>query len=99
MKKDAREKVIFRRRFDPYMNIMTYMCIFPDDPANPGRICYVDIWKNPTWCHDCYDEADISCVYEYPIIHKSEPEIPALVEALKDIYGGDYKVVEKIRRR
>ena len=95
----AKERVIFRRTFDPYEKRWKYMCIFPDDPAAPGRVAYVDIWLDGSWYHDCYDEADLRCVYKQIIIHKNDPTVPALVEVLKRFYGGDYEVCEKMTRR
>jgi hypothetical protein len=75
------------------------MCIFPDDPANLGRVAYVDIWKNgDKWYHDCYDEADYSMVIKQKIIHKKDPIVNELVEVLKGFYRGEYKVVEKMTR-
>lgn len=98
--KDNRERVIFRRGHDPFINADTYICIFPDDPANPGMVCSVDIWKNgDRWMHDCYGEVDSYYIQRNKIIHKGDPIVTELVEGLKELYGGEYKVVEKMGRR
>lgn len=94
------EKVIFRQFKDPYNGIQKYMCIFPDDEASPGNVCYVDIWQdgNGTWWHDCYEEIPKTAATKCRIVHKNDPVVPTLVATLKAFYGGDYKTVEKIVR-
>lgn len=97
----TKERVIFRRFKDPYNGYEKYMCIFPDDETNLGRVAYVDIWQdgNGHWWHDAYEEMNIFYVTKQKIIHKGEPIVPELVETLKGFYGGDYEVVEKITHR
>ncbi len=34
----TKEKVIFRREYDPYMKVWGYVVGFPDDEANRGKI-------------------------------------------------------------
>ena len=94
----TKEKVIFRHTFDPYAEIWKYMCIFPEDEANRGNVCCVNIWKDKygKWLHDCYYEADRYYVLEQKIIHKNDPIVPELVAALKGFYDGEYKVCERM---
>ena len=98
-KLDTRERVIFRRTFDPYMKIEKYLAIFPDDEANPGNICYVPIYKNgEKWWHECYEEGDYFLIQKAKIVHKNDHIVETLVNVLKDFYGGDYKVCYKAWR-
>ena len=93
-----KERVIFRETYDPFMKMVKYMCIFPDDEANPGNVCYVDIWQNSgKWWHDCYDEVNINFVLKNKIIHKNDPVVDTLVEVLRDLYGSEFIVAEKMR--
>lgn len=32
------ERVIFRTEKNPYVNGPSFLAVFPDDPANPGRV-------------------------------------------------------------
>ena len=96
--KDNRERVIFRRNYDKYTKIWKCTCIFPDDKLEPGRMAYVYIWKEGDyWLNDCYDEADRLIIDKHKITHKGDPIVAELIETLKEFYGSEYKVVEKIR--
>ena len=100
--KDNRERVIFRRDYDPYMKIEKYLACFPDDEANIGNIAYVPIYfngKDERPCHDVYAEMPLDYYYKKKIIYKTDPIVNKLVDALKYFYEGEYKVVEKIGRR
>lgn len=95
-----KEKVIFRREYDPYMEMEKYLAIFPDDPASPGRVVCVPIYQTAyQWYKDCVDEADLSYIYKCKIVHKREDITSYLVDALKEFYGGEYEVCEKIMRK
>lgn len=98
--KNAKERVIFRKAYDTYMKIWKYRCIFPDDEANIGMVCVVDIWKNGNrWFHDCYGEMNMFYVMKNKIIHKTNPIVGELLCVLKDFYGNEFEAVEKIMRR
>lgn len=99
MKKDDRERVIFRIEYDPYMNKNKYLAIFPDDVANYGRCVVVPLYQNgysDAWWRENATEADWSYIYSKKIVHKNDSIIPELVEALKKFYGGEYRVMEKV---
>lgn len=99
MSKDQRERVIFRRDYDPYMGIEKFLACFPDDEANLGNIAYVPIYINgDTMCHDPYSEMPFDYYYRHKIVHKNESVVEDLVKILQFFYGGEYKVVEKIGR-
>lgn len=102
--KDERERVIFRREYDPYMEMWKYLCIFPDDPANPGMVSCLSMYKEVhygtnKWIYEPLSEANIFYIYKQKIVHKNDPIIPELVQVLKDIYGGEYRVMEKVVRK
>lgn len=93
-----KEKVIFRKCKDRYAGDY-YMAIFPDEEVLPGRVCIVDMWKNGDgWTHDSFAEINKSVIWgsETKIVHKNDPIVAELVNALKQFYGGEYQVCEKI---
>ena len=94
------EKVIFRQEYDKYTKEWGYLAIFPDDPALPGRVAAVPFKKisSDYWVFEGYGEIDYFYMLNQKIIHKNDEVIPELVEALKSMYGGEYKVCEKIMR-
>ena len=95
--KNTKEKVIFRKGKNEYVGEF-YMAIFPNDPANRGNVCYVDLWHDKDgWTNDCYSEGDKYIISKYKIIHKNDPVVPELIDALKKLYGDiEYEVCEKI---
>lgn len=95
--KSNKEKVIFRKVFDPFMKIWKYMCIFPDEEANLGCVGCVEIWEeNGKWWHDPYCEIHIFNTYKCKIIHKTDEIVPKLINALHKLYDCDFEAVEKI---
>ena len=93
------ERVIFRREYNEYQKSWDYMAVFPDDEANPGRVVAVIFYFDSygkAWFYT--DEVDISYLHSNRtrIIHKNDAEIPMLLEAVKSMFGGEYKVCEKI---
>ena len=93
-----KEKVIFRKGKNEYIGDY-YMAIFPNDEANYGNVCYVDLWKNGNeWDNDCYSEISKLILWKSAtrIVHKNDPIVSDLVSVLQDLYGGEYQVVEKI---
>lgn len=98
--REDREWIIFRHEYDPYMKIWGYLAIFPDDPANNGKVACVRFYQNgDSWWKESFGEASYSYLYKCKIIHKNDPIIPELLKVIEDYYGGSYEVVEKIIRR
>lgn len=40
------ERVVFRRDYDPYMEMEKYLAVFPDDPHNVGKLAFVAFYFN-----------------------------------------------------
>lgn len=94
------ERVVMRREYDPFMEIEKVLCVFPDDRANPGKLCYVVMWfdGHGTAWFEPYGECDY-----YYYLHLKPLKDVEMVEkckaALEARYGGKFKVVQKITRR
>ena len=111
MKKSVKEKVIFRREYDPYQKAWNYFACFPDDEKETwwsyvGCIpFYLKDENNPdSWVKEPYTSVSCNYYYKTKIIHKSDPIVPTLIAALDSMwlhrdcdYDG-WKVVEKIIR-
>ena len=93
------EPVIFRKEYDPYSKIWGYLAIFPEDEANRGRVGAVPFHKgyNDKWTFEPYTEIDISYMLRKKIVHKNDPVVPELLAAIESMYGGKYRVVEKLK--
>ena len=97
------ERVIFRREYNPYKKTWDYLAVFPDYTNRDGTVdClpfYID-GRGVAW-FECWCSADISYLHSNrtKIVHKNDEEIPHLVSLLKDMYGGEYKVCERITTR
>ena len=96
---NKKERVVFRRDYDPYANRETYLACFPDDEANWGNIACVPIFFNYGAWHEPYTEIPYEYFYSKPIIRKTDPIVDSLVKALEKFYEGNYKVVERIMVR
>lgn len=106
-----KERVIFRREYDPYKKEWGYIAGFPDDPANLGRIGTLSfkvyeeyprgIGVFGRYMFDCYGEASLDYFLSKKIIHKNDPIVPELLKALEEYTDGkeEFKVCEKIMRR
>lgn len=95
-----KERVVFRKEFDPYMKMWKYLAVFPDDVASIGMWMAVPIWKvnNHPWRESA---GEVSWDYYYnmtKVVHKKDPIVEELVEILKFFYGGEYEVKERIAR-
>ena len=94
------ERVVMRREYDPFMEIEKVMCIFPDDRANLGRLCYVIVWfdGHGTAWFEPYGE----CTYTYYLSLKPLKDVKMVEKckaALEERYGGKFKVVQKVTRK
>ena len=108
-KKLLKEKVIFRREYDPYMKMWKYLACFPDDPPESygcyinGISFYLKDENDPTsWVREPYTGICYRYYSKTKIIHKNDPVVPTLVAALElmnlqeDNEG--FVVVEKVIR-
>lgn len=101
--KEKAEKVIFRREYDQYRKEWSYLAIFPEDPANPGRYAGIPFHFIKEWNGKLTAIFEASCEvswdYYYKctkIIHKNDPVIPDLLSAISRFYNTAFRVCEKI---
>lgn len=100
--KITKERVIFRYNHNQYVpNRKEYLCIYPDDPANPGHYLCTTIWRNTygKWTVGCHCEGSQEYFYSQKIIHKNEPIVSVLLNVLKDTYGHEFEAVERVYKR
>ena len=93
------EPVIFRKEYDPYRKDWGYLAIFPEDEANFGRMACVSFHKDlyDRWSFEPFTEVDTFYLLRQKIVHKNDPIVPELVSALKGMYGGEYRVMERVQ--
>lgn len=99
----VKEKVIFRREYDPYMKVWGYVAGFPNQEANRGRIAIVSFKLDEDGKAYSYyaDEADKFYFTKLKLVHKGTDEAEKCLDALKKMYPEDeyeceYFVAEKI---
>ena len=97
-----------RKRLEPNEETLAtpeyiYLAIFPDDPANPGKVAYVPFFfdGHGTAWFESYGEADWFYVVEKTrIIHKSNPLAEKLLQAVTEYYSTEvpakFRIVEKL---
>lgn len=93
------ERVIFRTERNEYVSEPSYLACFPDDPANPGRICCTPFYFLPdgTAIFESYCEASLGYYYDNTrIVHKTSQESEKLLSAIERYYDTKFKIVEKI---
>lgn len=107
--KDNRERVIFRREYDPYSKKWGYLACFPDDKPEffgafiNGIPFYLKDENDPdSWVREPYT----GMIYKYytktKIIHKNDPIVETLLRAIESMDlqedNAGFKVVEKKTR-
>lgn len=85
------------------MNVTKYLAVFPDSPANRGKILCLPFYQNGgKWWYESVWEIDWEYYYSTKVIHKKDARIPELVLALRDWHGfrGNEKflIMEKVMR-
>lgn len=95
-----KERVIFRKEFDRKINKERYYAIFPDEPANLGKVCYITFY----YCEDMvffepFGEMSLEYYWKTKVIHKSDPIIKKLYQAVRNYYQDDFQVMEKLMYR
>ena len=96
-----KEKVIFRREYDPYRKEWSFLAIFPETEANPGNVAFLPFWfiehmNYSETVYGVFDEMDIWYMYKCKIVHKNDEIIPRLLSAIESYYDQQFQVVEKI---
>lgn len=92
-----KERVIFRREYDPYWKRWGYLAVFPDDEANPGRIGVIGfkLIDDGSVIFEAYQEASIEYVMNRKLVHKDTDEAKACLTALMWYYGREFQVCER----
>ena len=98
------ERVAMRIEYDPFMEIEKVMCVFPDDRANLGRLCYVVMWfdgNGKVWF-----EPYAECDYNYYLSLKPLKDMEMVNKCIKALEArylteapARFKYVQKIVRR
>lgn len=95
-----KEKVIFRREYDPYRKEWTFLAVFPEEEANRGRIAAVPFWfdgHNIAWFEPFCEVDRMYYLNRTRIIHKKEAIVEKLLSAIENRYDQQFRVVEKIK--
>lgn len=98
------ERVIFRKEKNPYAkDTPYYLAVFPDDEANPGRVCCLPFFfdGHGKAVFEPYGEIDIGYYYETRLVHRFDAETPKLLKALTEYYSGkdgpvQFRVMQKL---
>lgn len=99
------ERVIFREYKDPYMpGVPHYLAVFPDDKANPGRICCTpfyfgkryDFLEGELAIFEPVCECDYGYYYSTKIIHRKDPRAEKLLKTVSEYYKAPFRIVEKL---
>lgn len=97
------EKVIFRREYDRYRKEWTFLAVFPGTGANPG--CYAavpfrfvkELCGKLTAIFEPFCEVSHGYYYKNTrIVHKTDPAVPELLEAISRYFGAAFQVCEKV---
>lgn len=98
-----KERVIFRREYNPYRKEWGFLACFPDMSALPGNIGVTSFTPDSYGRWECWGGTEVSLDYYYSkkIIHKGTEEAEKCLEILKYFYPEDeegyvYEVCEKI---
>lgn len=92
------ERVIFKREYNPYTKEWGFLAAFPDDECNRGTIAATPFGFNRDGkpFFEPYTEIALSYYYGRKIVHRKDPMIGRLREAIEKYYGTTFRVCEKI---
>lgn len=93
-----KERVIFRKEYDPYRKIWGFLACFPDDDANLGRINAIPFYEGMYGRWESYGYTEISTEYflTKKIIHKGTEEAKKCLEILQSFFPNEeFKVCER----
>lgn len=93
------EKLVLRREFDPYRCAWGFLAVFPDDPANGGRLAatafYFDNYGKAMF--EPYGEIDREYYYcKTKRVRKNSFEAVKCKTVLEAYYNTEFKLMEKI---
>lgn len=95
------ERVIFRKEKYPYdKETPHYLAVFPDDQANPGRVCCTPFYftVDGTAIFEPYTEADMGYYYQTNLVHRFDAETPKLLDAIQKYYNQQFQIMQKLPR-
>lgn len=102
----SKERVIFRRERNREATKYEqdfFLACYPDEEANTGTILALPFHftNDGLTVIECHDEISLDYYYQQKIIHKNDPIISKLIDAIERIYNHrtTFEAVEKITRR
>ena len=88
------ERVIFRVECP---DTQSYLAVFPDTPANPGRVACVPFhFLGDMAVFEPFCEASMGYYYGMRIVHKSTDTALRCLKAIERYYNAPFRVVEKL---
>ncbi|MBQ1776618.1 MAG: hypothetical protein IIZ93_00530 [Acidaminococcaceae bacterium] len=93
------ERVIFRKEKNPYgKDTPYYLAVFPDDEANPGRVCCLPFFfdGHGNAVYEPYCEASLNYYYKTHLVHRFDLETPKLLNAIQCYYQRPFRVMQKL---
>ena len=93
------ERVIFREYKNPYMpGVPHYLAVFPDDEANPGRVCCLPFFfdGHGNAVYESYCEASMDYYYKTRLVHRFDAETPKLLNAIQCYYQRPFRIMQKL---
>ena len=97
-----KEKVIFRREYNPYTKEHGFLAVFPETVDRLRRVtvlpfCFRKDFTGKEYpVFECHNDADIDYLYKRKIVHKNDKIIPVLLSAIEKFYGQQFCVAERI---
>ena len=93
------ERLIFRTEHDRYSDATNYLAVFPDTPANPGRLAYAAfrLFEDGEAVFEPLGEMSAGYYYRKTrIVRKDTEEARRCLGAITGRFGGDYRVMERM---
>ena len=94
-------RVIFRTEHDKYAGTENFLAVFPNTPANPGRLAYIAfrLFEDGEAVFEPPGEMDLGYYYgKTRIVRKDTETALRCLDAIKARYAGDYRVMEKMTK-
>ena len=93
-----------RKSLEPYEETLCnpeyiYLAVFPDDPANPGRVECVPFFfdgHGTVFFESCCEADWRYCLEKTRIVHKRDPIAETLLKTVSQYYNASFRMVEKM---
>ena len=102
MQEALMERVLFRYMNDPYLKVVRWVAVFPDDPANPGRLSFIsgyyDGHDKPIF--DPFDEMDLAYYYKHTKpVSRDMHVVPILIADIEAYCNTKVNMMERMNSR